>query len=248
MITTSGIIATSDDFTALISKDDDDSGREFHVAEVQRDLLCFFALYYRALLNRKFKEAAHNTVLLDMDPACCKMFVNWLYTGFIPQDEVRSLCQLYIFADQTMNLTLRRTIMTQPFDCKFDPSISDPTISALLSSLPSNSSLSRYLFDRFVHHTRHSGRHLRTREYDDALYNCIPVEFARKLKTRLAPHREVSQDCSCCHSPCNYHQHENTEWESSESKLLPLQFQPKILIKAGCGGSWYSEPEESYWS
>ncbi|KAG9568787.1 hypothetical protein KCU71_g7234, partial [Aureobasidium melanogenum] len=221
-----GIIATSDNFIELISKDDDESDDESHVAEVHRDLLCLFAPYYRALLNGNFKEAAHNTVILEMDQACCNMFVQWLYTGFIPWHDPWSFCQLYILADQTMNLTLRRTIMTQLFDTKFDPSINDPNTAALLNSLPSNSPLTRYVFDRLVHHTRHMGRHFRTREYNDALYDGIPVDFARKLKTRLAPHREVPQDCPCCHSPCNYHEHDNAEeWKSS------------------CGDSWYSEPE-----
>ncbi|KAG9952912.1 hypothetical protein KCU85_g1700, partial [Aureobasidium melanogenum] len=190
-----GIIATTDDFVELISKDDDQSGDGSHVAEVHRDLLCFFAPYYRAIFKGNFKEVMHNTVILEMDQACCSMFVEWLYTGFIPQHDPWSLCQLYIFADQTMNLTLRRTIMTQLFDSKFDPSINDPNTAALL-------------------------------KYNDALYDGIPVDFARELKTRLAPHREVPQDCPCCHSPCNYHEHDNTEeWESS------------------CGDSWYSEPE-----
>ncbi|KAG9659442.1 hypothetical protein KCU64_g3851, partial [Aureobasidium melanogenum] len=97
-----GIIATTDDLVELISKDDNESDDESHVAEVHRDLLCFFAPYYRALLNENFKEAAHDTVILEMDQACCSMFVQWLYTGFI----LWSLCQLYIFADQTMNLIL----------------------------------------------------------------------------------------------------------------------------------------------
>ncbi|KAG9839077.1 hypothetical protein KCU98_g4531, partial [Aureobasidium melanogenum] len=208
-----GIIATTDDLVELISKDDNESDDESHVAEVHRDLLCCFAPYYRALLNENFKEAAHDTVILEMDQACCSMFVQWLYTGFISW----SLCQLYIFADQTMNLILRRTIMTQLFDSKFDPSINDPNTSALLNSLPSNSSLTRYVFDRFVHHTCNMGSHSRTREYNDALHDDIPVEFAHKLKMRLTPHREVPQECPCCHSPCNYHEHDDSvEWESSE--------------------------------
>lgn len=107
--------------------------------------------------------------------------------------------------------------MTQLFDSKFDPSINDPNTSALLNSLPSNSSLTRYVFDRFVHHTRNMGSHSRTREYNDALHDDIPVEFAHKLKMKLAPHREVPQECPCCHSPCNYHEHDDSvEWESSE--------------------------------
>ncbi|KAG9700012.1 hypothetical protein KCU95_g1043, partial [Aureobasidium melanogenum] len=221
-----GIIATNDDFVELISKDDDESGDESHVAEVHRDLLCFFAPYYRAIFTGHFKEVAHNTVILEMDQACCSMFVEWLYTGFVPQHDPWSLCQLYIFADQTMNLTLRRTIMTQLFDFKFDPSINDPNTAALLSSLPSSSPLTRYVLDRLVHHTRQKGCHFRKQEYNDALCDGIPVDFARELKTRLAPHREVPQDCPCCHSPCNYHEHDNTEeWELS------------------CGDSWYSEPE-----
>ncbi|KAH0365366.1 hypothetical protein KCU65_g6182, partial [Aureobasidium melanogenum] len=221
-----GIIATSDDFVELISKDNDDSDDEFHVAEIHRNLLCFFATYYRALFEGNFKEAAHNTLILGMDKACCDMFVQWLYTGFIPQHDPWSLCQLYILADQTMNLTLRRTLMTQLFESKFDPSINDPNTAALLSSLPSNSPLTRYVFDRLVHHTRNRGCHFSKHEYNDALYDGIPVDFARELKTRLAPHREVPQDCPCCYSPCNYHEHDNTEeWEIS------------------CGDSWYSEPE-----
>ncbi|KAG9659441.1 hypothetical protein KCU95_g5218, partial [Aureobasidium melanogenum] len=61
------------------------------------------------------------------------------------------------------------------------------------------------------------GSHSRTREYNDALHDDIPVEFAHKLKMKLAPHREVPQECPCCHSPCNYHEHDDSvEWESSE--------------------------------
>lgn len=222
MITTSGIIATSDNLITLISKDNDESDAVLDVAEVHRDLLCFFAPYYRALLKGPFKEAAYNTVILGMNPACCKMFVEWLYTGFVPQHDPWTLCQLYIFADQTMNLTLRGVIMTQLFDLRFDPTIDDANTSAVLYSLPSNSSLTRYLFDRFVHHTRHMGRHLKTREQNDALHDGVPVEFAHKLKARLAPHRVVSQDCPCRHSPCNYHEHDGgVEWESS--KCSPWQ-------------------------
>lgn len=76
------------------------------------------------------------------------------------------------------------------------------------------------MLDRLVHHNRQKGCHFRKQEYNDALYDGIPVDFARELKTRLAPHREVPQDCPCCHSPCNYHEHDNTEeWESSKLDL-----------------------------
>ncbi|KAH0263806.1 hypothetical protein KCU91_g12479, partial [Aureobasidium melanogenum] len=165
-----GIIATTDDFVELISKNDDGPDDESHVAEVLRDLLCFFAPYYRALLNGNFKEAAHNTVTLEMDPACCNIFTS-------------SLIEL------------------DPAKNDHDPALRQqiPPIDRRLQ----HSSSTEFIAERLAPDS--------TREYNDALYDGIPVDFARELKTRLAPHREVPQDCACCHSPCNYHEHDNTE-------------------------------------
>ncbi|THX14414.1 hypothetical protein D6D17_03258 [Aureobasidium pullulans] len=187
----SAIVARTSDTIDIISADDDQDGKlsqrskrygphsslyakgAHFKAQIHLDLLCFFSPYHRAALKGVFLEAQHNTVILEMDPVCCDIFVKWHYTGCVPNDDPWALCQLYILADQNENLALRRAILTQIVNVNFAPDLNDSNTAAVVSSLPENSALTRYLLDRTSYHQRAETIQIHTD---------MPVEFVETLK------------------------------------------------------------------
>ncbi|THW27686.1 hypothetical protein D6D22_10742 [Aureobasidium pullulans] len=230
----SAIVARTSDTIDIISADDDQDdkagprskrygphsslyarGAHFK-AQIHLDLLCFFSPYHRAALKGVFLEAQHNTVILEMDPVCCDIFVKWRYTGCVPNDDPWALCQLYILADQNENLALRRAILTQIVNVDFAPDLNDSNTAAVVSSLPENSALTRYLLDRTSYHQRAETIQIHTD---------MPVEFVETLKELIKKPRHWLDDCPCCNKPCNYHEHNIVEdWKLScaESGSYPM--------------------------
>ncbi|THV64830.1 hypothetical protein D6D28_09592 [Aureobasidium pullulans] len=230
----SAIVARTSDTIDIISADDDQDGKfsqrskrygphsglyakgAHFKAQIHLDLLCFLSPYHRAALKGVFLEAQHNTVILEMDPVCCDIFVKWHYTGCVPNDDPWALCQLYILADQNENLALRRAILTQIVNVNFAPDLKDSNTAAVVSSLPENSALTRYLLDRTSYHQRAETIQIHTD---------MPVESVETLKELVKKPCHWLDDCLCCNKPCNYHEHNTVEdWKLScaESGSYPM--------------------------
>ncbi|KAI5211710.1 hypothetical protein E4T38_01138 [Aureobasidium subglaciale] len=80
---------------------------------IHRDLLCYFSPYYNAYLNGRSLESGQKQITFDLSKAQAKMLVSCLYSGRIPRDAGYSdLFDLYLFADVTPMLALKRSVMS----------------------------------------------------------------------------------------------------------------------------------------
>ncbi|TIA27451.1 hypothetical protein D6C79_10649 [Aureobasidium pullulans] len=182
---------------------------------VHKSLLYFYSPYYRALLEGGFPETGQKSVDTHLDDATGSMFVSWLYSGqMLPYTEL-SHFELYVFADKTENLALRRSIMTvvvqgsQRQFSELSPILDD--LKQPLTELPSTSPLFQWILNTFVHHWDPT-------EYpppDEALLKEIPADFFLKVAQEIALKfkNNFTGPCPCCHNYCNYHEHESVaEW------------------------------------
>ncbi|KAH0038579.1 hypothetical protein KCU78_g1471, partial [Aureobasidium melanogenum] len=201
--------ATEDDIdTDAASK----SSKPFQ-ALIHKSLLCFFSQYYRAALQGGFLEAGRKSVVLELDIEDCQYFVGWLYSGQLPDVPMPGhLFELYIFADKTDVLALRRAIMTKiiRMEHKMMPTFHE--IAVALDSLPSTSPLYRWLLDTCVHHW--------VSKYPIAvtLPNGFLVDWIKGAADRTCTTTEgYCSECPCCEqNSCNYHEHESVEeWTST---------------------------------
>ncbi|KAG9568788.1 hypothetical protein KCU71_g7233, partial [Aureobasidium melanogenum] len=122
-------------------------------ALIHKNLLCFFSTYYRAALQGGFLEAGNKSVILELDFENCQYFIGWLYSGRLPDVPMPGhLFELYIFADKTDILALRRAIMTKIMKMEHKTMPTFHEIAVALDSLPSTSPLYHWILDTCVHH------------------------------------------------------------------------------------------------
>ncbi|KAG9659434.1 hypothetical protein KCU64_g3849, partial [Aureobasidium melanogenum] len=204
------ILSSTTDLIQLRPSDEDEtknSGDPFQ-AMVHKDLLCFFSTYYRAALQGGFLEASNKSVVLDLKTADCQYLVGWLYSGRLPDVSRNQLFGLYVFADKTDVLALRRAIMTRivTSENQMLPAFSQAAVA--LNSLPSSSPLYRYLLDTYTHHWLS-----KYPTSEDMLPNGFLVDWIKRAADRTC---KISEEpCSkypCCEeNSCNYHEHESVE-------------------------------------
>ena len=184
---------------------------------VHEDLLCFFSEYYRAALQGGFLEAGNKSVVLDLKTADCHSLVGWLYTGRLPDAPRNDLFGLYVFADSTDILALRRAIMTRVVKSENQtlPTFSEAAVA--LDSLPSTSPLYRYLLDTYTHHWMFE---YATKE-DMLPYGFLMDWIERAAKRTCVVSEESCSKCPCCDTNfCDYHEHGSfEEWKSCKSIL-----------------------------
>ncbi|KAI5270737.1 hypothetical protein E4T47_05852 [Aureobasidium subglaciale] len=125
----------------------------FHTT-IHRELICYFSKYYNALLKGRFSESGQKKITLKMSKYKARLLVTWLYTGHIADDvDYQNLFQLYVSADQTDILALRRATMNQIHRNsheKKNPGLAN--VAEDLKVLPKSSGLVRWMVDRFAHH------------------------------------------------------------------------------------------------
>lgn len=109
---------------------------------------------------------------------------------------------LYLFADYYDVPALRRTIISELVMGYRKPF----AIAALAVELPSSSPLYKFLVDTYVQHEYYAKSH----------YKKLPREFLYLFYLGVVTkHRD--KPCRCCHSPCDYHEHDDEEeWENSK--------------------------------
>ncbi|CAD0112086.1 unnamed protein product [Aureobasidium uvarum] len=84
---------------------------------VHKSLLCHYSTYYNVAIDGSFQEASKTSFELELNEEQAKWLVSWLYSGsledHLSHPDTEQLFCLYIFADKTDILALRRRVMTK---------------------------------------------------------------------------------------------------------------------------------------
>ncbi|CAD0092146.1 unnamed protein product [Aureobasidium vineae] len=193
---------------------------------VNKALLVFFSKYYRAALTRNFSEANKNIFDVELSGEHLKLFTTWLHSGKIEEPVApKGVCvcetyvRLYIFAEQTEILALRRKVIgylaSAPLP-KYD------TVALILANQPESSPLRKHVLRSYINHWTPEGdtedNYLESVERDTE--GVLPG-FMYKLLVGVANREEVDpKRCACCHRQCRYHEHESTEEVNENSRLF----------------------------
>ncbi|KAI4718790.1 hypothetical protein E4T48_05055 [Aureobasidium sp. EXF-10727] len=218
------------------TRGDDDleqDGKPFQ-AMVHRDLLCLFSPYYQAALKGEFSEAGKKTLDVELDFMAGRMLVGWLYSGrFTCVGGWESLFSLYVFADKTDMLALRRAIMTVILDVTKRPKRmpSFLQVSLALESLPSTSPLYRWILARYVHHWMPKYETPDTELPNEFLMEWLKAAAVRTCEVQLGS----CSDCPCCRlDACDFHEHESIEeWKSSKDFVVKQPNVASLKNKTG---------------
>ncbi|THV82064.1 hypothetical protein D6D26_10288, partial [Aureobasidium pullulans] len=113
------IVGRSSEMIQIQSQGNDDD--KLYRATVHKELLCFYSTYYTAAIKDQFSEAQKHLFTVELSYEQTRLFVTWLYSGRLEHqpDELideEDAYALYIFADQTDIIALRRTVMTFVID------------------------------------------------------------------------------------------------------------------------------------
>jgi hypothetical protein len=105
--------------------------------------------------NGPFQEATSEYLNLELDKVCTILFVRWLYSGKLldpcasPDDE--EMFQVYIFADRTDILALRRAVITELAQGEMI-GISYRSVILATDSLPPSSPLYQFTVEWYTKH------------------------------------------------------------------------------------------------
>lgn len=200
----------------------DDNGFEF-CADVHKELLCFYSPYYAAAMKGQFAESRQNSFTLELDHRQTQVFVEWLYTGRVEVEFWRGkhnddLHALYIFADQTDIIALRRSIMS----CLASAGRVPPTgrdMASLVSQLPDSSGLRLFLLEEAqAEWGTREGTNILTEQYWQRcgyVREDFPEDFYAQL---LKGYRDSFTPSS---NACDYHEHDDDkEWKMSKDDSL----------------------------
>jgi len=125
---------------------------------VHKELLCHFSPFYLAALKDGFREATLDVIEVDVNEDVLQHFVGWLYTGQTPSTRssdfrttARPIVDLYVFAEWTGNLALRRSIMNTlvpvPRTYRVARLVSHGEVATAFEHLPEWSPLRKYMVD-----------------------------------------------------------------------------------------------------
>jgi len=189
---------------------------------VHKRLLCHYSLYYKAAIQGQFQEATSNHFDLTLKTEHAEHFVRWLYSGQLSIQysalDIEELFHLYIFADEKDILALRREVMSElvkkeKVDLPYD------LVALATNSLLPSAPLYKFLLDWHVQHWSPSEA-AQSQHYSN--YEVLPKEFMHLVMCKLAiraraTSNPVQSPCTCCNSPCSYHEHiDYGEWLSSK--------------------------------
>jgi hypothetical protein len=122
-------------------------------ATVHKDLLCVYSPYFTAALKGEFIEAKQDNLILELDYEQTKLFVGWLYSGRLGDDYSSYspyIYELYVFADKTNNIALRRSIMdfqvgVSQLQCPREADVYSYGVRQVFHQLPESSGLRAFL-------------------------------------------------------------------------------------------------------
>ena len=205
-----------------------DSSPEFS-AGVHKELLCFYSPYYAAAMKGRFAESRQDSFTLELNHRQTQLFVEWLYTGRMEVEFWRGehnddLHTLYVFADQTDIIALRRSIMT----CLAIAGRVPPTgrdVARLVSQVPDSSGIRLFLLEEAQAEWGMSEKtNILTEQYWKRcgyVREDFPEDFYAQL---LSGHRDPFTPGL---NACDYHEHDD-EQEWKMSKLIRRTYE---LIK-----------------
>lgn len=178
---------------------------------VNKELLCYFSPYYAAALHGQFAESRQVIFDVDLTGNQLHVLINWVHTGKLDlldwdrEDRIR----LYIFADFTDILALRRQIVTHR-----DIMEKYREIGVVLSSLPSTSPLRMRIADHYANHWVPADD---IHDSDEVLDIASRREFDNDVvQSKDRAKNRGHAGCSCCGNPCRYHEHvSEEEWKAS---------------------------------
>lgn len=212
---------------------------------VHMNLLTHFSPYYRSVLEGRWLEAEPIYLETTASAGVVEHFVSWLYMNNLANRSGHysgvSLSKLYVFANMTDIIALRRDIMTVFFN---DPTIlkSGPT-NILFSNLPDTSPIRKWMLQSYICHWCPDGevagadseavlrRHCDvSREF---LMAVIAEQHKMEINHKIAEGHKFFDElddgeaeqglliCACCDDVCEYHEHKG-EAERLFSKRNPL--------------------------
>jgi hypothetical protein len=92
-------------------------------------------------------------------------------------------------------------------------------IAVIVDSLPPSSPLYKYAVDWYVSHWSHVQAEL---SQQNQTYKVLSKEFMHLVLCKLLMRAQITNSdaqapCTCCHRPCEYHEHDTREeWHESE--------------------------------
>ncbi|THZ54083.1 hypothetical protein D6C86_09592 [Aureobasidium pullulans] len=220
------IVGRSSEMIQIQSQGND--GDKLYRATVHKELLCFYSTYYTAAIKGQFSESQKHSFIVELNYEQTRLFVTWLYSGrleYHPDDALDSedVFALYIFADQTDIIALRRTVMSFLVDSAAEHyrEIHLSDLHKIVPQLPEQSQLRRFLLEEATVYG--------TGNYLQGLYDGIANDqtsedcygdFLKQLLEGVSENveKEKAGEKIIGHpeNPCDFHEHTNErEWSTS---------------------------------
>ncbi|KAH0362977.1 hypothetical protein KCU65_g7751, partial [Aureobasidium melanogenum] len=230
----SDIICKSNDKIQLRSQED--GSKPPFCASVHKELLCFYSPYYTAAIKGHFSESRKDLFTLALSASQTRLFVEWLYTGrcehnLWDQHGGDDLCALYVFADQTDIIALRRSIMDSLV--RRLRSLKNPgDMGRLVSQLPSRSGLRLFFLEEALAERSRALRYDNVAEWDWEQQGYVAEDFPEHFYTQLVNGhlRNGGKEVGplSFSNVCNYHEHEDgEEWKMTCGR----NFVPRSVTK-----------------
>ncbi|KAG9959158.1 hypothetical protein KCU61_g7685, partial [Aureobasidium melanogenum] len=228
----SDIIGKSNDDKIKVQSQEDDSESPF-CATVHKELLCFYSPYYTAAIKGHFSESHRDLFNLRLNASQTRLFVEWLYTGRFERIfmDATDMYALYLFADRTDIIALRRSIMDSLARYLRRPT--DPgDMGRLVSQLPSRSGLRRFLMEEALAERARALRNGKVAAWDWEQQGYVakdfPEDFYAQLVNGHLRNGGKEFDPLSFSNACHYHEHEDgEEWKMTCGR----NFVPRSVTK-----------------
>ncbi|KAI5270735.1 hypothetical protein E4T47_05850 [Aureobasidium subglaciale] len=226
---TTDIIGSSHAMIQIQSQGDNTS--KVYRATVHKELLCFHSTYYAAAMKGQFPEYSLELFTLDLSHEQLWLFVAWLYSGRVEDHLGDSLIEddiyaLYVFADQTNIIALRRSIMVllgTSRDMRVPHFLGH--LAKFLRQLTDSCGLRKFLFDEAL--AVWTDGDLESCDEDIwvyKMYGHLPDEYPEDFYVQLIEanleamtNKRDDYKFSCFKNPCDYHEHvDEEEWNNSK--------------------------------
>jgi hypothetical protein len=145
--------------------------------------LCHYSTYYEAAIFGELQEATSDHFVLELDKNCAQWFVWWLYSGQLRVHglETEELLQVYIFADRTNILALRRAVIIELVKREMDD-ISYRSVLLATENLPPSSPLCQFAVEFYTNYWGPSKAEL---SRQDQAFQDLPKEFLHLVTSGL---------------------------------------------------------------
>jgi hypothetical protein len=178
-------------------------------------------------MKGEFSESCQESFTLELNHRQTQLFVEWLYTGRSEIDfcwigkERDDINALYVFADQTDIIALRRSIMTSLVSIALSPA-TPKVMARLVSQLPNSSGLRLYLLEQAVAEWRIDASEKVVTVEDWKKLGYAPEDYPEDFWDQLVNGQHDRYLPSC--NACDYHEHiDEQEWKMSKNNSQGLR-------------------------